>query len=92
MAKKLHVAKLWQIEYKRPGISGSTGQDALYRILRMFDVDNSAEDICTDEFVLRRSGLQELRLHIAERDGCSGNTQENSVRNWRIPEWTGRSL
>ena len=65
MAKKLHVAKLWQIEYKRPGMSGSTGQDALYRILRMFDVDNSAEDICTDEFVLRRSGLQELRLHIA---------------------------
>ena len=58
MAKKLHVAKLWQIEYKRPGMSGSTGQDALYRILRMFDVDNSAEDICTDEFVLRRSGLQ----------------------------------
>ena len=65
----LHVAKVWQIEYKRSGMSGGAGQDALYRILRMFNVDNSAEDICTKEFVVRRSDLQELRLHIAERDG-----------------------
>lgn len=69
MARNLHVAKVWQIEYECPGMNGGEEQDALYRILEMFGVDNSAEDICTDEFEVSRAGLQSLRGHITERDG-----------------------
>ena len=49
MARKLHVARVWQIEYKYPGMYGGDGQDIFYDILTMFEVDNSAEDAYTDE-------------------------------------------
>lgn len=62
------MAKVWQIEYEYPGMYGSNGQDALYRILEMFGVENSAEDIYTDDFEVERSELQKLRGHIAAQD------------------------
>lgn len=68
MARKLHVARVWQIEYKYPGMYGGGGQDIFYDILTMFEVDNSAEDAYTDDFGIARSGLQQLRKHISEQD------------------------
>ena len=68
MARKLHVARVWQIEYKYPGMYGGDGQDIFYDILTMFEVDNSAEDAYTDDFEIARSGLQQLRKHISEQD------------------------
>ena len=44
MARNLHVARVWQIEYEYPGMYGGAGQDVFYHILTMFEVDNSAED------------------------------------------------
>ena len=54
MARKLHVARVWQIEYKYPGMYGGDGQDIFYDILTMFEI--------------ARSGLQQLRKHISEQD------------------------
>ena len=68
MARKLHVARVWQIEYKYPGMYGGDGQDIFYDILTMFEVDNSAEDAYTDDFEIARSGLEQLRKHISEQD------------------------
>ena len=68
MSRNLHVAKVWRIEYRYPGLYGCDGQDVFYNILTMFGVENSAEDIYTDDFEIERSGLQRLKRHIAERD------------------------
>lgn len=68
MSRNLHVAKVWQIEYRYPGLYGCDGQDAFYNILEMFNVKNSAEDIYTDDFEIERSELQRLKRHISERD------------------------
>lgn len=68
MSRNLHVAKVWQIEYRYPGLYGCDGQDAFYNILEMFNVKNSAEDIYTDDFEIERSGLQQLKRHITGQD------------------------
>ena len=68
MARNLHVAKVWQIEYEYPGMYGCDSQEVFYNILEMFDIKHSAEDICTDDFDIERSELQQLRLHIVEQD------------------------
>lgn len=68
MSRNLHVAKVWQIEYGSPKMNGDDGQEVLYRILEMFDVDNSAEDIYTDDFEIERTGLQDLCRHITVKD------------------------
>ena len=68
MSRILHVAKVWQIEYRYPGLYGCDGQDVFYNILEMFDVRNSAEDIYTDDFEIERSELQRLKRHISGRD------------------------
>lgn len=68
MARKLHVAKVWQVEYKNPGMYGCDSQDAFYNILMMFGVENSAEDIYTDDFEIERSKLQQLKRHIVGQD------------------------
>lgn len=68
MARNLHVARVWQIEYEYPGMHGGDGQDIFYDILTMFEVDNSAEDAYADDFEIARSGLQQLRRHISEQD------------------------
>ena len=47
---------------------GGGGQDIFYDILTMFEVDNSAEDAYTDDFEIARSGLQQLRKHISDRE------------------------
>ena len=62
------MAKVWQIEYGYPGLYGCDGQDALYNILVMFGVENSAENIYTDDFEIERSGLQRLKRHITGQD------------------------
>lgn len=68
MSRVLHVAKVWQVEYRYPGLYGCDSQDVFYNILEMFDVRNSAEDIYTDDFEIGRSGLQRLKRHITGRD------------------------
>ena len=68
MSRNLHVAKVWQIEYKYPGMKGSDDQDAFYNSLEMFEVENSADDIYTNDFEVERAALQDLRRHISEQD------------------------
>lgn len=68
MARNLHVAKVWQIEYEYPGMYGCDSQEVFYNILEMFDIKHSAEDIYTDDFDIERSELQQLRQHIIEQD------------------------
>ncbi len=68
MAINLHVAKVWQVEYEYPGMYGCDSQDVFYNILKMFDIENSAEDIHTDDFEIERSGLQQLKRHITGQD------------------------
>ena len=65
MARKLHVARVWQIEYKYPGMYGGDGPGIFFVIL---PIDKSAEDAYTDDFEIARSGLQQLRKHISEQD------------------------
>ena len=89
MARKLHVARVWQIEYKYPGMYGGDGQDIFYDILTMFEVDNSAEDAYTDDFEIARSGLQQLRKHISEQDETF---RQNFIPAWQRSGWTGKSL
>lgn len=69
MARNLHVAKVWQIEYEYPGMYGCDSQEVFYNILEMFGIEHSAEDIDTDDFDIERPELQRLRQHIVERDG-----------------------
>lgn len=68
MSRNLHVAKVWQIEYEYPGMYGCDGQDVFYNILTMFGIENSAENIYTDDFEIERSGLQQLKRHITGQD------------------------
>lgn len=69
MARNLHVAKVWRIEYEYPGMYAYDSQDVFYNILEMFGIEHSAEDIDTDDFDIERPELQRLRQHIVERDG-----------------------
>lgn len=68
MVISLHVAKVWQTDYEQSQMIGCDAQDAFYIILRMFGVNNSADDIYTDDFEIERSGLQRLKRHIVEQD------------------------
>lgn len=60
-----------QIEYKYPGMYACDGQDVLYNITEMFDIEHSAEDIDTNDFDIERSELRLLRRHIVEQDDTS---------------------
>lgn len=93
MSRVLHVAKVWQIEYRYPGLYGCDGQDVFYNILEMFDVRNSAEDIYTDDFEIERSELQRLQRHISGGMTLSGSMPKPSTPSWRKSGWirTGSS-
>lgn len=90
MARKLHVARVWQIEYKYPGMYGGDGQDIFYDILTMFEVDNSAEDAYTDDFEIARSGLQQLRKHISEQDETFRQNAEEFIPAWQRSDGPGK--
>lgn len=67
MARQLHFGKTYQIHYDYGGMYGSDGQDALYDIFRMFDIENNAEDIYTDDYEVEREELKRLRQMLTDK-------------------------
>lgn len=69
MSSSLHTAKVYRIEYMSCGLGmfGCDGQEALYNIFSMFDIETSAEDRFDDEYEVRRSDLERLRTILTER-------------------------
>ena len=47
---------------------GSDGQDALYDIFSMFENENNAEDIYTDDYEVEREELKRLRQMLIDKD------------------------
>ncbi len=67
MSRQLHFGETYQIKYGYSGLYGGDGQDAFYDIMRMFDIENSAEDRYTDDYEVERTELQKLRQIITEQ-------------------------
>lgn len=70
MSSSLHTAKVYRIEHTScgQGMFGCDGQEALYNILSMFDIETSAEDRLDDEYEVQRSELERLRTVLTERN------------------------
>lgn len=70
MSSSLHTAKVYRIEHTScgQGMFGCDGQEALYNIFSMFDIETSAEGRFDDEYEVRRSELERLRTILTERN------------------------
>ena len=68
MARQLHYGKTYQIEYEYGNLYGSDGQDALYDIFSMFEIENNAEDIYTDDYEVEREELKRLKQMLIDKD------------------------
>lgn len=68
MARQMHFGKTYQIEYENAPVHGSNGQDALYNIFRLFDVDTSAEDCYSDDYEVERESLVDFLEIINQRN------------------------
>lgn len=68
MSRCLHTGTVYQIAYGYPGMFGGDGQDALYDIFSMFNIDTSASDEYDDDYEVERSELQRLKTILADED------------------------
>lgn len=70
MSRSLHTGKTYRIEYMSCGLGmfGCDGQEALYNIFSMFDIENTAKDEFDDDYEIQRSELERLRTIITERN------------------------
>lgn len=70
MSSSLHTAKVYRIEHTScgQGMFGCDGQEALYNIFSMFDIENTAKDEFDDEYEVQRSELERLRTILTERN------------------------
>lgn len=66
MSRRLHVGKVYQIEYNYSGLYGGDGQEALYKTFRMFNIPITALDCYDDHYEVERDDLRRLRKIIAE--------------------------
>lgn len=68
MSRQLHIGEVYQVKYRYGGLYGSDGQDALYDIFSMFEIENNAEDIYTDDYEVEREELKRLRQMLTDKD------------------------
>ena len=68
MSRQLHFGKTYQVQYGYGGLFGSDGQDSLYDIFSMFEIENNAEDIYTDDYEVEREELKRLRQMLTDKD------------------------
>ena len=54
MSRQLHFGTTYQVQYGYGGMFGSDGQDALYDIFSMFEIENNAE---VHEAIARLEGI-----------------------------------
>ena len=59
---------------------GSDGQDALYDIFSMFEIENNAEDIYTDDYEVEREELKRHRQILIDKDGKYQENEEELTR------------
>ena len=59
---------------------GSDGQDALYDIFSMFETENNAEDIYTDDYEVEREELKRLRQMLIDKDEKYRENEEELIR------------
>lgn len=67
MSRNLHTGRVYQIEYAYPGLCGCEGQDALYDVFSMFEIENDAEDCYTDDYEVAREDLKKLRKILTDK-------------------------
>lgn len=79
MSTRLHTGKVYQIEYIPcgQGMFGSDGQKALYNILSMFDINNTASDEFAEDYEVSREELKRLRTIITEDGAEYQNCEED---------------
>ena len=68
MSRQLHFGKTYQVKYGYGGLYGSDGQDALYDIFSMFEIENNAEDIYTDDYEVEREELKRLKQMLIDKN------------------------
>lgn len=78
MSTRLHTGKVYQIEYTPcgQGMFGSDGQEALYNIMSMFDINNTASDEFAEDYEVSREELKRLRTIITEEGAEYQNCEE----------------
>ena len=59
---------------------GSDGQDALYDIFSMFEIENNAEDIYTDDYEVEREELKRLRQILIDKDEKYRENEEELMK------------
>ena len=81
MSTRLHTGKVYKIEYIHcgQGMFGSDGQKALYNILSMFDINNTASDEFAEDYEVSREELKRLRTIITE-DGTEYQNCEEGFK------------
>ena len=80
MSRQLHFGTTYQVQYGYGGIFGSDGQDALYDIFSMFEIENNAEDIYTDDYEIEREELKRLRQMLIDKDEKYRENEEELTR------------
>lgn len=68
MSRKLYVRTVSQVEYDCLEICSCGGQEALYDIFEMFEIETMAKDCYDDEYEVEREELRVLRTIITEND------------------------
>lgn len=76
MSRQLHFGKTYQVQYGYGGLFGSDGQDALYDIFSMFEIENTAEDIYDDDYEVEREELKRLRQMLTDKDEMYRENEE----------------
>ena len=76
MSRQLHFGTTYQVQYGYGGMFGSDGQDALYDIFSMFEIENNAEDIYTDDYEVEREELKRLRQMLIDKDDMYRENEE----------------
>lgn len=80
MSRQLHFGKTYQVQYSYGGLYGSDGQDALYDIFSMFEIENNAEDIYTDDYEVEREELKRLRQMLTDKDEKYHQNEEELMK------------
>lgn len=76
MARQLHYGEIYQVKRAYGGLYGCDGQDALYDIFSMFEIENDAEDIYTDDYEVEREELKRLRQMLIDKDDMYRENEE----------------
>ncbi len=68
MSRQMHFGTVFQIQYGHIGLWGGDGQDTLYDLFKMFDIETTASDIYVDDYEVERSELERLYNLIAYKE------------------------